>query len=202
MQSEIPFTCWEPLPVVEVVQLFEHAPFQWGLAGGYAIEQCLGKSIREHGDIDVVVFRDEQLQLQRWLKDWQLFAADPPTHLRPWKEEEVLPVGVHDIWGHRQREQAWQLQVMLCEADGEEWFSRRNPRIRGRREAMIVEYRGIPCLSVEIQLLYKARNFRPKDELDFRECLPLLSAEARQWLIANLRLQDSERHPWLECLLE
>ncbi len=70
MEIDIPYTRWELLSIAEVVQLFAHAPFTWGLAGGYAIEQFLGKAIREHGDIDVIVYRDEQLLLQSWLSGW------------------------------------------------------------------------------------------------------------------------------------
>jgi hypothetical protein len=75
-----PYTLWSPLAVNEVEHLFRNAPFAWGLAGGYAIEQFLGTSIRPHGDIDVVVFREDQRQLYDWLNEWQLFAADPPAH--------------------------------------------------------------------------------------------------------------------------
>jgi 8-oxo-dGTP pyrophosphatase MutT (NUDIX family) len=34
----------------EVVSLFAHAPFTWGVGGGYVIEQFLGASIRAHDD--------------------------------------------------------------------------------------------------------------------------------------------------------
>jgi hypothetical protein len=132
-----PFTAWAPLSVAEVVRLFTDAPFAWGLAGGYAVEQFLGTSIREHSDIDVAVYRDEQHRLQRRLTGWHLYAADPPGTLRQWRADE---------------------------------------------------------------LLYKARNNRPKDDLDFRACLPLLSADARQWLEHHLRLLYPEGHRWLEWL--
>src|SRR6188472_1274448 len=112
-----PYTLWEPLSVAEVKQLFRDAPFAWGLAGGYAVEQFLGTPIRAHADIDIVVFRDDQRQLYQWLSDWQLFAADPPGTLRRWSAPEWLAFGIHDIWAHRTDAQAWQLQVMLLEAD-------------------------------------------------------------------------------------
>jgi hypothetical protein len=114
--------------------------------------------------------------------------------------DEYLPFGIYDIWGHRTGAAAWELQVMLTEVDGDEWFSRRSPLIRGRREDLIVAYGGIPCVRVEVQLLYKAKGRRPKDELDFEACLPLLSARARQWLIENLRLAHPEGHPWSDQL--
>lgn len=200
MKLDIPYNRWEPLSVAEVVQLFANAPFTWGLAGGYAVEQFLGTAIREHSDSDVVVYRDEQLELQHWLAGWHLYAADPPGILRSWRADEFLPSGIHDIWGHRRDTQAWQLQIMLTEVEGDEWFSRRSHLIRGQRNDLIVVYQGIACVRVEVQLLYKARNARPKDEQDFQACLPLLSVEAKQWLKDQLRLLYPEGHQWLAFL--
>jgi hypothetical protein len=202
MEIEIPYSKWEPITPQKAARLFAHAPFAWGLAGGYAIELFLGKTIREHGDIDVAVFRDEQLQLQQWLASWQLYAADPPGTLRPWREDEYLRFGIHDIWGHRPGAQAWQLQIMLNESEGSEWFSKRSPLIRGPRADLLAAYQGIPCVRAEVQLMYKAKSHRPKDELDFQACLPLLSMEARGWLRNNLILLYSEGHPWLAALAD
>ncbi len=201
MPSDIPYHTWQPLSVTEVVHLFSHAPFTWGLGGGYAVEQFLGTAIRAHADIDVVVFRDEHLRLQHWLAGWQLYAADPPGTLRPWMANEYLRVGIHDIWGHQSKAHAWQLQIMLAEVERDEWFSRRSSAIRGPREHLFVGYNGIPCVRIEVQLLYKARNRLAKDELDFQACLPLLSPEARQWLKHHLRHLYPDGHPWLVSLI-
>ena len=92
------------------------------------------------------------------------------------------------------------MQVMLTEVDGDEWFSRRSPLIRGRRDDLIVVYGGIPCVRAEVQLLYKAKGRRPKDELDFAACLPMLSAGAREWLRDNLWLAHPAGHPWIDRL--
>ena len=202
MDIEIPFTSWEAITVDQVLLLFTHAPFAWGLAGGHAIEQFLGKAIREHADIDIVVFRDEQLLLQRWLAGWRLYAADPPGCLRPWEENEYLPFGIHDIWGHQLGAQAWQLQIMLNEVEGSEWFSRHDPHVRGLRSDLFVPYQSIPCVRVEVQLLYKARHILPKDEQDFQACLPLLSTEAKQWLRDSIRILYPDGNPWLKFLAE
>ncbi len=196
----IPYSRWAPLSVPEVVQRFSGAPFSWGFAGGYAIELFLGYPIRAHDDIDVLVFRDQQLTVQHWLGGWQLFAADPPGTLRPWRAGEALAYGIHDIWGHERQSDAWQLQLMLAETAGDEWFSRRDQRVRGRRDDLFVPYNGLPCLRVEIQLFWKAHNRRPKDEQDFSACLPRLDSRGRAWLADQLRLLYSEDHPWLTRL--
>ena len=195
----IPYSQWQPLSVQELTQLFANAPFMWGLAGGYAVEHFVGKRVRDHGDIDVIVYRDQQLDVQRWLSDWHLYAADPPGSLRPWAESEYLPYGIHDIWGHASA-QPWQLQIMLTESEGDRWFSRRSKLIGGQRGDLIVSYRRVPCIRIEVQLLYKAKNSRSKDELDFEACLPLMSAEAKRWLETGLEVLHPEGHRWQRLL--
>ena len=75
---------------------------------------------------------------------------------------------------------------MLAEVDGDEWFMRGNPQVRGRRDDLIVKYNDIPCIRIDVQLLYKARSNRPKDTCDFQACLPHLSTDAKRWLRQNL----------------
>ena len=200
MDVNIPYDRWQPLSPIDIVQLFATAPFRWCLAGGYAIEQFLGTPIREHADIDVMIYRDEQLSAQRWLHTWQLFAADPPGTLRPWADHEYLPRGIHDIWGHRQDVRAWELQIMLAEVEVGQWFMRGNPQVRGHRDDLITTYAGIPCVRVEVQLLYKARRNRPKDMCDFQACVPRLAPDAKRWLRDQLRLLYPTGHAWLEDL--
>ncbi|MCA0454324.1 MAG: amino acid transporter [Chloroflexi bacterium] len=152
----IPLDRWQPLTVKEVCDLFDGAPFQWTVAGGYAIELFIGKSIRGHADTDVLIFRDEQLKAQTWLKDWRLYAADPPGTLRLWHVGEYLPASINDVWIHHKTVDAWQMQFMISEVEGEEWVSKRSPLIRGKRDDLIIHYQGIPCIGAEVQLLYKA----------------------------------------------
>lgn len=200
MHPEIPYDLWTPLSLQSVVAMFANAPFQWAIAGGYAIEQFVGASFRPHGDIDVMIFRDEQIMAQAWLRGWELFAADPPGTLRKWLDNEYLQHGIHDIWGYQTGAGIWQLQLMLIDADKQEWVSRRDPRIRGNRHDLITHYNGIPCIRVEVQLMYKAKGLRPKDALDFQACLSLLNSEAKQWLRDSLLLLYPQGHAWLRDL--
>lgn len=113
----------------------------------------------------------------------QWWVADPPGTLRPWRPGEVLPPGVHDIWCRPAGSEHWQVQVMLDESDGDDWVSRRDPRVR-RSVSTIgnLTESGIPYLVPEIQLFYKSKSPRPKDQIDFGAASPLLSAAQRQWL--------------------
>jgi hypothetical protein len=200
MQVMIPDSKWQPLSLTHVVQLFARAPFMWGIAGGYAVEQFLGAPIREHSDTDIIVYRDEQLQVQSWLPHWQLYASDPPGTHRPWGAGEYLPYGIQDIWGHRSHVEAWELQIMVTEVDGDRWYMRGNPQIQGRRDDLVVRYNDVPCIRVEVQLLYKSRRCRPKDTADFQACVAHLPPDTKLWLRDQLLLLHPMGHAWLHDL--
>jgi hypothetical protein len=177
-----------------VASLF--AGTRWWLAGGYALELAAGHQWRDHGDIDVLLLRQDQLSAQRALAGWEWWAADPPGTLRPWQAGETLPPAVHDIWC-RPAPGPWRIQVMLDESAGEDWISRRNPGIH-RPIATLghVSASGTPYLAPEIQLFYKAKGLRPKDEQDFAEVLPVLDAGQRNWLRVAVNSTCGD-HPWL-----
>jgi len=177
-------------------------PVRWWIAGGWAIDLFVGRQTRPHGDCDVLVLRRDQLAAQEHLTGWDLYASDPRGTLRPWLDCEFLPVGVHDIWCRRGSNEPWAFQLMLAEDLGDEWVFRRDPRIRGMiSELGGVNAQGIPYLLPQIQLLYKARP-QPleKDETDFTIVLPLLSEEARAWLLSALIQLYHRGHQWIDRL--
>ncbi len=142
------------------------------MSGGYAIELAVGRSYREHADVDITVLRRDQQVMRALLADWDVHAADPPGTLRPWPVGEVLPDHVHDIWVREHPGGPWRFQVMLDEADGEKWVYRRDPRIRRPLSTLTITDNGIARIAPEVQLLFKAKSPRPKDELDFTERCP------------------------------
>ncbi|WP_143231070.1 nucleotidyltransferase domain-containing protein [Actinosynnema sp. ALI-1.44] len=174
---------WQPATPPEVAELFSTVDVPWWIAGGYAIESHVGHAFREHGDIDVMLLRRDQSAVQQALAGWEWWAADPPGELRPWRSGEVLPSAVHDIWCRPAADQPWRIQIILDESDGEDWVSRRDPRIR--RPITTIGLRttdGIPYLAPEIQLFYKAKDPREKDEADLAAVR--LDPEQRDWLDA------------------
>nr|WP_231644857.1 amino acid transporter [Sciscionella sp. SE31] len=160
----------------------------------------MGRPLRAHGDIDVLLLRRDQGELQRLLADWELYAADPPGTLRPWREGEWLGPRVHDIWC-RSPGGPWRIQVLFDESDGADWVSRRDPRLRrnsaglGARTAQ-----GIPYLAPEIGLFYKAQRPRARDETDFAAAAGLLGPAARDWLAGAIAVNYGAGHPWLARL--
>nr|WP_239078247.1 amino acid transporter [Streptomyces sp. SID9124] len=169
----------------------------WWVAGGYAVELAVGRAFRDHADIDVLLLRRDQSEAQRVLSGWEWWAADPPGTLRPWHPGEILPAGVHDIWCRPGADEPWRLQFMLDDTDGEDWVFRRDPRVRLPLERLgRVSGGGVPYLAPEVQLLYKSKSRRPKDEQDFEAALPVLDDHGRAWLAETITLAEGADHPW------
>jgi hypothetical protein len=188
-----------------VAAFFATLPVPWWIAGGWAIDLFLGRQTRAHEDIDVLILRRDHQAARTLLGTWDVQAALPPPRdetwpFRPWRRDEALDESIHDIWCRPDVTQPWTLQLMISDTQGDQWLFRRMPVIR-RSVATVGDLtpEGIPYLVPEIQLLYKAKGMRPKDEADFRQTLPVLHREQRIWLREAL-LQAHPQHPWVDHL--
>ncbi len=200
-ETRAPFGRWEPAQPTDVAELFGDLDAPWWIAGGFAIELALGRRVRSHVDIDVLLLRRDHLRAQHALTGWEWWAADPPGSLRPWLTGEPLPPGVHDVWCRPGPYTPWRIQLMVDESDGEEWYSRRDATVRrSLTELGALSPEGIPYLAPEVQLYYKAKDARPKDEEDLAAVLPALTDRRRLWLVDALT-RTHGAHPWI-CRLQ
>jgi hypothetical protein len=187
-----PLGRWQPWRPHEVAAFFATLPVPWWIAGGWAIDLFLGRQTRAHEDIDVLLLRRDQQAVRSLLGAWDVQAALPPPRAEtwpflPWHHSEDLDETIHDIWCRPDATQPWRIQLMIAETQDDQWLFRRMPNIH-RSVATVgdITPEGIPYLVPEIQLLYKAKTLRPKDEADFRQTLPVLRWEQRTWLTAEL----------------
>jgi hypothetical protein len=169
---------WEPLSPTEVASVFREAPFPWWIAGRYAIEDFVGRQFRAHADTDILALRKASTALRRYLSGWDCWVADPPGQLRFWRVGEVLGGNIHDVWCRHDQSSRWAFQVMLDESDRLQWQSRRCPRVSKPLQNLgMPNDQRILFLAPEVQLFYKAKSPRTKDNLDFEALLPLLAPE-------------------------
>lgn len=193
---------WQPLSVREAVDLFRDYDRPYWMAGGWAIDLFLDRQTRAHHDTDVLVLRDDQLVVQEYLADWDLWQTTPERAILPWAKGKFLTREslVDEVLGRRTPESPWSLEIMFMDTAGEEWVWKRNPAVRGPLATMGRRTdSGIPYLAPEIQLFFKAqREPRDKDEQDFTRVLPLLATPARAWLTEALTLRYPDGHHWLE----
>lgn len=195
------YTNWAPLTPREVVERLSDFTGNWCIAGGWGLDLFMGKDTRRHEDIDILIFRKDQSAIQLLLADQELFVEDPPGALRPWWQEETLVPPLYNIWVRANAEAPWSIQLMIQDILGEEWLFRRDHTIRGDLANLIVHSaEGWPILSPEIQLLYKGKSSRAKDQADFDNLLPQLSAGHKKWLCEKLKQAYGASHPWIEYL--
>jgi hypothetical protein len=84
------------LPLVSVQETLSGFTKPWFICGGWALDLFLGKKTREHSDVDIGIFRDDQLILRRYLYDWQWHKIDAEKEV-PWPENELLSLPVHEL---------------------------------------------------------------------------------------------------------
>ena len=188
----------EPPPAIAAVTEALHGlDVPWCIAGGWAIDLFLGRRTREHGDLDLAIFRDGQARLRGHLAGWSFRVARHGV-LVEWGEGEWLAAPYHEI--HARSPAGLAAEFLLNERAGDEWVFRRDPAVRCPAAEWIERSPGgLPVLSPAIVLLYKAKAPRASDLLDFHAVRAQLSPERRAWLRAALQ-RVHPGHPWLRAL--
>ncbi|WP_337101947.1 nucleotidyltransferase domain-containing protein [Paenibacillus sp. YIM B09110] len=193
---------WEPITLSETERIFSVLPVKWMIAGGWALDLHAGKQSRPHGDIDIVLFREEHVAAFDLLSaECELYKAEKGK-LSRWRQGEYLSA-TKDIWARRIGGSSWAFQMMLVDTEQGDWVYRRETAIRRAAAEILVRTKeGIPYLRPEIQLLYKggSSDIREKDEQDLQRMLPLLSEDEKQWLTSALIAQFPRGHRWVDAI--
>jgi Aminoglycoside-2''-adenylyltransferase len=168
----------------------------WWVAGGWAIDLAVGRQTRPHDDLDIAVLRRDQPALVSALDGWDVRLATEPGVLEPWSLREEVPTELHALWCRPSEEEDWAFEILLNDAEDDDWLFRRNNAVRlPLRQMGRVSAGGVPFLAPEVVLLFKAKNARERDEHDLNQALPLLSAEERAWLRDAIALVHPA-HAW------
>jgi hypothetical protein len=187
---------------LKVARLLAGLEKHWFVAGGWALDLFLEKLTRKHKDIEIAIFRCDQLALQNFLKGWEFkkVIPRPKMHTELWNEDEWLDLPVHEIHAENKYSDLLHLEILLNESYGDEWRFRRNPCITRPISALGTNSEnGIPFLNPEIVLLYKAKNPNPRDEADFKNVLEILGQKSRDWLKQAIQTCYPE-HCWINIL--
>jgi hypothetical protein len=171
----------------------------WWVAGGWALDLFLGFQTRAHDDLDVGVLRRDVLAVTASLGGWEFFEARLNALYRL-GDGEAPRAEVNSMWCRPCGEQRWTFELLIDDAHADDWVFRRSPALQMPLDKVIRRTpTGIPFLTPEIQLLYKARHLRTRDQDDFEQVLPRLGSGERTWLCDALSRIDSE-HAWLMTL--
>ena len=188
---------WEPLDLSELIRLFKEWSARWWISGGVALELHLGRSWRFHHDSDVSILRNDTPGLRHLLVGWDIGVAASGA-LTPWDGSVlVVEAGQNNMWCRRARNHPWCLEVTISDGDRECWIYPRDPTLRVPRvDAVLQSEHGCPCLAPELQLLFKSKNSRTKDDRDASEVIPELNDEQQR----RLRALFSGNHHWQALL--
>jgi hypothetical protein len=192
---------WEPFDVASVLTLMAGSEVTWWLSGGEALDVFAERPTRAHADIDISLRRSDVPAFHRFVADTLLLkiAHDGQLHEAP-----DLPIGhdVNGVWARETPTGPWRLQVNLEPIEAGEWSYRREPRVRLPLEQVIRRRDdGLPYVAPAVQLLWKAKDTRPKDIQDFELIAPLLDAHERRWLAGAISLCHPES-AWTDRLAE
>lgn len=190
---------WEPLSLKKAVAVFTDAPFRWWICGGHALDLHAGTTWRPHEDLDVGILRTEAAKVYAWLSEWDLWVAARGT-LRPWRGVP-LEADRHEnnVWARPGSPSPWRFDLTIGSGNDAEWIYRRDGAIRRSWDATVLWTNdGLPYLAPEVQLLFKSKSPRPKDNLDARQVIPLLGADQRAFLGAHL----DRGHAWRQLLTQ
>lgn len=168
----------------------------WCLGGGWACDGWVGRVTRPHDDVDIVIWRQDQLAFRSAFDDWH-WESHAKGASREWSLGTCLELPCHNAHGRRAEER---LEVLMIERDGTDWWYRRNPLIRmPAARVMLRSPAGVTVLNPAIALLFKSTRLEAKDHHDFAMVAPILEPEDRTWLRQALTAAHPQ-HAWIRSL--
>jgi hypothetical protein len=184
----------------DTIAVMSNFPRPWLVAGGWALDLYLERVTRPHKDVDLAIFREDQLELQRHFAGWRLDKAHSGT-LTAWPEGEYLQLPLMEIWawrpGTERGDNQPDLEILLDQRVAGEWRFRKQISIaRPLSLACLLTESGIPYIAPEIALLYKSSHRRDEDEADFEVVRGALDEERKGWLKRALETY-APGHTWL-----
>lgn len=118
---------WEPLPLVDTIALLRLAPFRWWVCGGHALELHLGRSWREHDDIDIGISLADAPALHSWLSSMEAWIAAAGV-LHAWDGRGLVDDhDEHNLWVRQTAADPWGIDVTVGAGTMDEWVCRRDP---------------------------------------------------------------------------
>lgn len=211
-----------PEPLAYVADLMSDFRSTWFVCGGWAVDAWLGRHTREHGDVDISVFHDDQGDIFNHLPGWALVAHDPnvPDDTRePWNGRPLdLPAHIHVptvsstlATSTTAIHSTVEFEILLNERTERDCVLNPDPRVTIPLERCIQSSPWHqPTAAPEVVLFFKAGGnlaateagqspFRPHDEQDFDALLPILTKDQRTWLRDALAATRPDHH-WLTRL--
>jgi hypothetical protein len=149
---------WQSVHPAQCADWFSTLTASWWVAGGWALDLYAGAQSRPHGDLDVGVLRRDVRNVLAVLSSWEVFEVRTGALARL-NAGDQPSTEVNSLWCRPMGASLWVMQLLLDESADGFWVFRRQPDIRlPLGVAVRRTSAGLPYLSPEIQLLYKAKD--------------------------------------------
>lgn len=204
-----------PAPVARAADHLAGYGHDWFVCGGWAVDLLLGRQTRDHLDVDIAVFQEDQQALRAHLSGWKLLGHDdavaedcPDQWDGRWLK---LPAHVH---AGTDTMAGTELDIQICQRTATDWvFSAEHQVTRMLDDCYGTSaWGGIPIVSPLVIIYYKALpprwrakptdsppSPRPHDEADLAALAPTLNDAQRLWLREAIAA-GNPGHSWLQRL--
>ena len=184
---------WDPWPPRVLADRLAGVEVPWYVAGGWALDLFRGARTRAHDDLEIAVPAGRFAEVVAYFPDCDFHVVGDGRAV-PLSAEALR--AHYQTWAWQREAAVWRFDVFREPHDDDTWICRRDPRIRRPYADLIRRSAdGVPYLSPEVVLLFKAKAVRDKDRVDFDGTVALLSPEQRRWLDDALGLVHPE-HQW------
>jgi hypothetical protein len=177
---------------MRVKKIMDKYGYPWFIAGGWAIDLFLNEETRKHEDIEIGIYRKNQMQLYRYFGKQNRYYIDNTSRIgkeerREWNKE-YLRLPIHEVYVEYE---GIELEVLLNEKDEDNWIYRLNEKIKLNEEkAILYNEKEIPYLCPEIVLFYKTKYMRNKDIADISNASKKMDEFQKKWLIDSIEEKD------------
>src|SRR5579863_1289927 len=141
-------------PILTVAEVMRAFPRPWFASGGWAIDLFLQNVTRCHADIEIGIYRQDQLEIRQFLIGWNLDkAVSGPDGGKwiSWKDGEYLCLPVHQVRANRTAPLSLEFELFLNERTETHWTSRRHVGLtRPLDRVVLMSFLNIPILAPEI----------------------------------------------------
>jgi hypothetical protein len=174
---------------LKVKNIMNKFGYPWFIAGGWAIDLFLNRETRLHEDIEIGIYRKNQMQLYRFFEKYKKYYINNKGRTgklekHDWNKE-YLRLPIHEL--HIEYE-GLNIEVLLNEGDDSNWLYKRDLKVT-LEENKVIQFTGnrIPYLCPEIVLLYKTKEMRDKDIADLLNAVVKMSETQKTWLIDSIK---------------
>lgn len=188
-------TCIESQELDFIMEQMKDFKHPWYIAGGWAVDLGIGKITREHHDLDICIFREHTQDVLDYFKDWEIGVALPGVHeLAPCCSAKDTAAPRYCLHLHQRNRF---IEILLTDRVGDYVIYRRDHAVTmSIHDFKRMDDNGRLYVNPIWQLLFKSKNPREHDELDFRNYLQVMTDNERKWLLQQLNHAEPNS-PWI-----